>query len=58
MVSLLRLASDVSAGKGLSSRALLDFSAPGASHTTLEHAALHHLTLDIVKPDQKTLQYY
>ena len=27
-------------------------------HPTLEHAALHHLTLDIVKPDQKTLQYY
>ena len=27
-------------------------------HPTLEHAALHYLTLNIVNPDQKTLQYY
>ena len=51
---LLRVASDISAGKGFTSRALLGcFALAGASHSTLEHAPLHHLTLDIVQPDQK-----
>ena len=57
--NLLRVASDIFTGKGITSRILLDCCAPaGAPHSTLEHAPLHHLTLDIVKPDQKTLQYY
>ena len=49
-MSLLRLAPDISASKGVTSRTLL---APGASHSTLEHATLHHLTLDIIQPGQK-----
>ena len=55
----MRVASDISAGKGFTSRALLGcFALAGASHSTLEHAPLHHLTLDIVQPGQKLLQFH
>ena len=51
-MSLLRLAPDISAGEGSTStsRVLFGCWAPGASQSTLEHAALHHLPLDIVQP--------
>ena len=58
LVHLLRVASDISAGKGFTSRALLGCSAlAGAYHPTLEHTPLHHLTLDVFQPDQKLFQF-
>ena len=46
------LPSDISAGKAFTTTSDCTIALLGASHPSLEHASLHHLTLDVVQPEQ------